>query len=564
MARQALYRKWRSQTFAELIGQEHITQTLQNAIETNRIAHAYLFTGPRGTGKTSTARILAKAVNCTGKGVKPCNACPTCRAVTEGRLMDLIEIDAASNTSVDDIRDLRDKVGFRPSEAKTKFYIIDEVHMLSKSAFNALLKTLEEPPEHVIFVLATTEPEKIPATITSRCQRFDFRRIKVEDVAARLRFILEQEDLRADDAALTFIARQGGGSMRDAISLLDQLTAYGQETITLELVHSVLGAADVAATKEFVDHLLAGDIAAGLDKINQVINDGVDPRQFTLTTLEYLRGLLLLKHGQSELLLNLPEDMLKMMRGQIVNVSAATLLQATRRFNRAIKDFKSSASEALIPQLPLELAFIESIVGEAQPVPAAQMITDSLSPTYTTAPKSPPPAAPKPVAAQPAPTAPQPASLDAPENLSGQLEPPVAANRQPPPVELKTLTKDELRGYWPAIVDHLKQHNPSFQQYLNRDTIADVVIQGQKITIQFAPNYHKAKDRAEKHKEVIIDAFQHILGKGWYIVFTVASKKKPIDASPPSLATQTTAPDSSSETNDLIKAALEMGGQIKT
>ena len=542
MARQALYRKWRSQTFTEVIGQEHITQTLKNALETNRIAHAYLFTGPRGTGKTSTARILAKAVNCTGEGVKPCNACPTCLAVTEGRLMDLIEIDAASNTSVDDIRDLRDKVGFRPSEAKIKFYIIDEVHMLSRSAFNALLKTLEEPPEHVIFVLATTEPEKIPATITSRCQRFDFRRIKVEDVAARLRFILEQEDLRADDAALTFIARQGGGSMRDAISLLDQLTAYGQETITLELVHSVLGAADVAATKEFVDHLLAEDIAAGLNKINQVINDGVDPRQFTLATLEYLRGLLLLKHGQDKALLNLPDDALKIMEEQIANVSAVTLLQATRRFNKAVKDFKSSAGEALIPQLPLELAFIESIAGEAQPAPAAQMMTASASPVYTTAPKPSPAAAPKP----PAPAAPRPAlsTAQAPVQITADGK----------------VTLAVVQTAWRDILIAVKKRSSMAEALLRSGSL--VGVQGNQVRMSFPSQL--LKERADKVKPKIIEALDSVLGIPVGVDFIVGAKNAPVASPTPAPAKQTNTPNASPEEDPLIKAALEMGGQIKT
>ncbi|RME48840.1 MAG: DNA polymerase III subunit gamma/tau, partial [Caldilineae bacterium] len=371
MATLALYRKWRSQTFEEVIGQQHVTQTLQNAIETNRVAHAYLFTGPRGTGKTSTARILAKAINCTGDAPKPCNACDICRAITEGRLMDLIEIDAASNTSVDDVRDLRDKVGFRPAQARIKFYIIDEVHMLSKSAFNALLKTLEEPPEHVIFVLATTEPEKIPATILSRCQRFDFRRIRVDDIVGRLRFIVEQEGLQAEDAALTYIARQASGSMRDAISLLDQLTAYGQETITLQLVHSVLGVADDAAVKTLIDHLLAGDVSGGLEHLNRIIGDGADPRQLTLKVLEYLRGMLLLKYEQDEQFLNLPPEAIITMKEQAGRVTSRRLLKMIERLNEAAKDFKLGAGEIIVPQLPLELAVVEAAAEEQAAPPAA-------------------------------------------------------------------------------------------------------------------------------------------------------------------------------------------------
>ena len=295
MATQALYRKWRSRTFDEVIGQEHVTRTLQNALAAERVAHAYLFTGPRGTGKTTTARLLAKAVNCVGDGdTKPCGACHICRAVDEGRLLDMIEIDAASNRGIDEIRDLREKVGFRPGEARVKFYIIDEVHMLTDPAFNALLKTLEEPPPHVIFVLATTEPHKIPATIVSRCQRFDFRRIPLSDMTQWLAHIAEAEALQVEPAALESIARQGGGSMRDAISLLDQLTAYGSETITLAQVQAVLGSVASQSVIELADSLIDGDLARGLDVINQVVGDGAEPRQFTREFVEYLRGLLLL------------------------------------------------------------------------------------------------------------------------------------------------------------------------------------------------------------------------------------------------------------------------------
>jgi DNA polymerase-3 subunit gamma/tau len=392
MASQALYRKWRSQTFDEIIGQHHVTQTLMNALRLGRVAHAYLFAGPRGTGKTSTARLLAKAVNCLAPEVsdRPCNQCAICRAINEARLMDLIEIDAASNTGVDDIRDLRDKVGFRPAEARIKFYIIDEVHMLSNSAFNALLKTLEEPPGHVIFVLATTEPEKIPATITSRCQRFDFKRIRLEDVVQRLDHIVNEEGFQAERAALEYIARQGGGSMRDAISLLDQMVAYGGEVITLQLVQTVLGSVTSHSVIELVDALIDWDIAQGLDIINQVVNDGVDPRQFAREVVEHLRAVMLVKLGDAPGLLNLPEETLAAIRLQADRVEAGLIVRATARFNAALVDLKSGLLP--IPQLPLELAFVESTTAIRE-VTAPPEVTRPAEPAPRTEPAkaAPPP-----------------------------------------------------------------------------------------------------------------------------------------------------------------------------
>lgn len=389
---QALYRKWRSQTFDEVVGQEHITQTLKNALRLGRVRHAYLFTGPRGTGKTSTARLLAKAVNCLAGEPADCpgNHCSICRAINEGRLLDLIEIDAASNTGVDDIRDLRERVNFQPSEAQVKFYIIDEVHMLSNSAFNALLKTLEEPPSHVIFVLATTEPEKIPATITSRCQRFDFKRISVEDVVSRLTFIIEQENMEAEPAALHYIAKQGGGSMRDALSLLDQLTAYGGERITLERVRSVVGAVTSQTVIELVEALINRNIAEGLDIINQVINQGVDARQFGRGIVEHLRSVMLVKFGDANLLPDFSAEALQLIQQQAAKIEAWQLVQATELFNNALFDLKSSL--LAIAHLPLELAFVESTTISSQKVVTEPVATSPPTPT----PKPVPSVSPKP------------------------------------------------------------------------------------------------------------------------------------------------------------------------
>ena len=231
MPEQALYLKWRPLSFDDVVGQEHITRTLRNSIKTGRIRHAYLFSGPRGTGKTTSARLLAKAVNCTNENdeIRPCNDCPACIAVNEGRFLDLIEIDAASHTGVDDVRDLRDRIAFTPNEGRYKIYIIDEVHRFSGNAFDALLKTLEEPPDHALFVLATTEIDKVPATIKSRCLPFEFRRLSLQEVTDRLAFIAEQEGLEIERAALELVAREGTGSVRDSISLLDQIVADPEE-----------------------------------------------------------------------------------------------------------------------------------------------------------------------------------------------------------------------------------------------------------------------------------------------------------------------------------------------
>lgn len=294
MAYQALYRVWRSQRFDDLVGQEAITKTLKNAIQQQKTSHAYLFTGPRGTGKTSAAKIFAKAINCPNSvDGEPCNECEMCRSITEGRQEDVIEIDAASNNGVEEIRFIRDRANYAPTTAKYKVYIIDEVHMLSTGAFNALLKTLEEPKEHVIFVLATTEPHKIPATIISRTQRFDFKRINVQAIIGRMKYILEESNQPYEEQALSVIARAAEGGMRDALSILDQAISFSNETITLEDALAVTGSLTTEMMDSFIGACLQQDVSGALEVLENILAEGKEARRLTEDLLLYCRDLLM-------------------------------------------------------------------------------------------------------------------------------------------------------------------------------------------------------------------------------------------------------------------------------
>lgn len=294
MGYQALYRIWRPHRFEDLIGQQHVTKTLKNAIHLQKLSHAYLFTGPRGTGKTTSARIIAKAINCERAPVdEPCNECETCRSITDGSSPDVIEIDAASHRGIDNIRDLRDKVKYAPSQAKMKVYIIDEVHMLSTEAFNALLKTLEEPPPHVMFILATTEPHKLPATIISRCQRFDFKPISSEDMVARMKMITESEGIEADPYALSLIARAAQGGMRDALSILDQVISFCDEKITVDDVLAVTDTVSESMLLQTLRAFFAQNVEEALQIVQEVMELGKDPMRFLEDLIFYLRDMLL-------------------------------------------------------------------------------------------------------------------------------------------------------------------------------------------------------------------------------------------------------------------------------
>ncbi len=366
---QALYRKWRPARFDDVIGQEHVTRTLKNSVAADRIGHAYLFCGPRGTGKTTSARLLAKAVNCLHEdpAQRPCNECTICKSIRDGRFLDLIEIDAASNTGVDDIRDLRDKINFSPSEGRFKVYIIDEVHMLSTAAFNALLKTLEEPPPHVKFVLATTEEHKVPITIKSRCQQFNFRLLNQEEISERLRWLANKESFTIEPEALQMIARQGAGSLRDAESLLDQLVVGPDDVITAERTQMVLGTASNEAVAQLTNAWLNRDGAGGLALIHQALASGTDARQFCRQMVAYLRELLLLQAAGDTLPLEATPEQREEMQAQAQRAPRQGLIESIKRFNEAAL----VAAGSWQPQLPLEMAFIELLPDTAVPVPVA-------------------------------------------------------------------------------------------------------------------------------------------------------------------------------------------------
>jgi DNA polymerase-3 subunit gamma/tau len=490
---QALYRKWRSQDFDELVGQEHVIQTLRNALREGRVAHAYLFSGPRGTGKTSVARILGKALNCSApEEQRPCNRCPTCIAITEGRMLDLIEIDAASNNSVDDVRELRDKVGFRPSEGRYKIYIIDEVHMLSTSAFNALLKTLEEPPPHARFILATTEPHKIPATVISRCQRFDFRRISVPEIVAHLQHIVQAEAFQAEEEALIAIARSAQGCMRDAISLLDQMLSYGDKTVTFAHVQQTLGVANTEMVVNLVEAIANKEVAHGLRLIQQLVLEGASLNEFCQQVVEHLRGILLVQMtGDASLLTDLPRESVQQIQAQARRLTQPATLYAMKRFNGAISEIKGSYQ----PQLVIELALVEALQGELATTPAAVLTT--------------------PQPAQPAshPTAQPMAKPIAAEKPTGEAKTPpeVKPPAEPPPLDGAALTK--LQARWNEFKGIVRQQcGIKVQAGIN--SVRDIAVGANRVAFAFGEN-HFARDMVTRPETLsqVTTILSNILGR---------------------------------------------------
>ena len=490
MSYQALYRVYRPQTFAALIGQDAISQTLLNALRHHRLAHAYLFCGPRGTGKTSTSKILAKAVNCLDpQDGEPCNECENCRAINEDRFLDVIEIDAASNRGIDEIRNIREQVRFTPSMGKRKVYIIDEVHMLTTEAFNALLKTLEEPPEHVLFILATTDPQKVPKTVLSRTQRFDFHRIPTAVLTAHLRDICDQEGIDATDDALTMIAKNAAGGMRDAISLLDQTIAFAGDSIDKHAVTQMIGGLDDEALAKLIDALTQGDTSELFQTLEELLAQGSDARALMQSILVYLRDLLLTRVG-SGAEGSVPSDTL---RRQASAFSLRQLEQLLAKAAEAERDMRIAPDGELVLELTLvEMALLlhDAPAAPTAPTKGAHLplsgsalqpqppTATAAAPTVTTTPASDQTAAPAaPAAAAPA-SSDDDANLDAlrrlwPQTVEALKDVSIRIHAFVKPAELVRYESGTLTLRWPrGAIFNCKQMRMADNQKILADTLA--------------------------------------------------------------------------------------------
>ena len=484
MTSQVFYRKWRPQKFSEVVGQEHVTTTLRHAIASGRVAHAYLFCGPRGTGKTSTGRILAKAVNCLSpEDGEPCNKCTICTAINQNSLPDIVELDAASNRGIDDIRSIREKVNYLPNMAKFKVYIIDEVHMITKEAANAFLKTLEEPPQHVKFVLATTEPHKVLPTIMSRCQRFDFRRLSSSALTAKLQLICQKEGIEIEPEALGLLAKSTAGSLRDAENILEQLAIYYGRNIRLSQVREMLGITGDPRIRELAKHIIDKDVTSGLKTINSVANDGIDLRQFSRELLDYLRQLLLVKSGAEEAV-DVTSDDLAEMKALTSQASLEYLASAVKRFSEADLRLDNYSP------LPLELALVDCTLFTA--ATGTPKTTDRATQNERAA------------AAQVAEAKPK-----------VQPTPVTQVHSDSPSPETKHSPElDHIRSRWREFIQALRGEGSSgnLDAFL-RSACEPIAVENDTLVLGFYYELHKAKIDDPKYKHLVEKKLKEVFGQ---------------------------------------------------
>lgn len=532
---QALYRKWRPQLWDEVVGQDHVVQTLRNALRGGRIAHAYLFSGPRGCGKTTSARLIAKALNCLhpDPAERPDNSCEHCVAVNEGRFLDLIEIDGASNNGVENIRELRDKINFAPSSGRYKIYIIDEVHMLSLGAFNALLKTLEEPPSHAVFILATTENYKIPATVTSRCQRFEFRRIPVVEIVSRLKAMCELEGLQVEEAALEVVARQATGALRDAISLLDQLVS-ASDSVTLAQAQALLGTAVGQTVQSLADALATNDSATALNVLSAALDAGADPRQIARQMVEHLRNLMLVRMGNANLV-EATADVRALMARQAQNLDLPVLLRAVRAFNAAANDAKGGWQ----PQLPLELAIVESTAPLPVIATSADTSSVSIAPTGGVSPTL--------------------SSSARSVNETSTMHPnvggmpnatPTRANsrstpKPPPPPAADPAVKSDLKVLWARLVETVKKRSHPTAGLLN--SCRPIAFNGQELVLGGNEFVCDKINNSKEDRQLIHKALSDLTGTPCVVRCQVISHKRSAGDVPK---------------DSLVATALDLGGEL--
>ncbi len=547
----SLYNTWRPQTFADVVGQEHIVQTLRNALaRPDQLAHAYLFTGPRGTGKTTTARLLAKAINCQqGMQPEPCDQCDHCTAIKRGAQLDLlIEMDGATNRGIDHIRDLREKVGRRPAEGRYKVYIIDEVHMLTDESFNALLKTLEEPPPHVIFVLATTDPQKVPPTVLSRCQRFDFKPVTMTDLVRHLRTVSAQEELVVDDAALEFIARLATGSVRDALSLLDQAAAFAGQTINVGHLQDMLGLSEQALVLAMTDALLDGDLAAALTTLQTVSDRGADLREFGRQLVSFLRALLLAHSGvTTPAALSLSQEEQEAVRARSRRADLPALVRWLRLFTEADQGLRRATVQ---PQLPLELATVQALVAVSDP-PAAAAASVAAPPASPPAQPAPATAATSRRVAEPDSTRTETATPAAAARAAArpprdqappapQVEAPAAAPAAPRPAERAAPVGDgplsvaAVESRWPAMFQVLgRGRNGRKVAAVLRDARV-AAVQADEVTLEFDYPFHAEQIKKPENRLVTEQALQRVFRRPLRtrVVVKGAAEQSTVAASP--------------------------------
>ena len=562
MTSQVYYRKWRPGSFSDLAGQEHVASTLRQAIRQGRVSHSYLFCGPRGTGKTTTARIVAKAVNCLSpQDGDPCNACAICHAINEERFMDTIEMDAASNRGIEDIREIRDKVNFAPGQGRRKVYIIDEAHMLTDQASNAFLKTLEEPPAHVIFILCTTEANRILPTIVSRCQRFDFRRLPAERIYQRLAEITEGEGVSVAPEALRLVARYAAGSLRDAENLLEQLVVSYGDGVTLAQAEELLGLGHGERWLALVQYLLTGNTSAALEVINRAAWDGADLRQLHRQALELLRAAMLLEWGAADAL-ELPEHVTAQLKELVGNLPNWRVVQALRIWGEVNMRYDAPST------LPLELAVVEicndDVAPPAATAPRAEAATQAprpaTNPQRRPAAGAPPPPAAAPPPARPMPDAGQPDAVNTPppERPRTAPERPTANGAPAVPEGAGAAGEADLPARWQATVKALnrckgKKYNLGA---LLRDCKPDTIsLNSDTLLLPFVhrPNLERMQEEMEdpNSRRMVTEAVTKFFGSPYDFKITLAGDNE--EGAPANRPNQH---------SPLVRTALNMGARI--